>query len=435
MRFLDLAVTLALPLLLVTETTVAADEGFGDFGDTGSFEVESDKPGDEPKAWRLQAAYNLGYGLAAPRDINVHRGELRLQWERLLNQKYFVELDGKLIGRLQGDQALAAGESFAGDTKLRSLYVQTSNPRWGIKAGYQVASFGKLDMMPVVDVMSPWDYSEFAFTAPEDARVSQAMLRLSHHRQQDKFELLWNPKPSANHYPGGDPSTLLETYLGTSNFDLQITEPWENNQGELALRWERNGEKRDVSLTVASVLQDDPLVEPIDLLLPTPLYGIRYPRYQLLGAGFTRSSGNFLWKLDAAYLHELSFFDTAYREANGVHVAGGFDYVSPNQVSVSVEAGHRHLLLPGGSTLPADSTQLGFRVSRNFRNDTLSAIYFASYQLQDRYLAQSGALRYAISDNISAELVATVFNVGNTGSMYAFTDGWDQLAFRLTVAQ
>ncbi len=420
---------------LATPCAYAEESPFGDFGTTSEFEVETGStPEADKKSWRISTAYNLGMALEPPQQVNTHRGEVRLQWEKLLEKKYFVEFDGKVLARFSGDQNLAASESYNTDTKIRSLYVQTSGDLWGAKAGYQTVTLGKLDMFPAVDVLSPWDYSEFAFTAPEDARVSQPWLRLSRHQDKDTFEFLWAPVPLANQYPGSSASSLLALILGTTNFDLNAAEPYANNEGEAAIRWERIGEKRDLSFTLASVLQNDPLIEPLDLALPTPLYGLSYPRYGVAGVGTNLTSGNFLWKLEAAYQHGLSLFDTQLRQVNGLQVAGGFDYVSTNQTSVSVEAGHQHLFLPAGSTAAADSSQIGMRISRNFRNETLGVVYYAGYQLQDRYLTQSASLRYAYSDSVSAELVATVFDVGNSASQYAFTDGWDQLAFRLTIS-
>lgn len=421
--------------LLLANIAAAEEPGFGDVETPGDFEVATGEQTRDKKHWRLTAAYNLGTSLESPQSINAHRGELRVQWEKLLKQKYFVELDAKLIARFDSDQALPPGETVNGDARLRSLYVQTSNARWSSKLGYQVVTLGKMDMVPVVDVLSPWDYSEFAFTAPEDARVSQPAWRVSRHQNRGTMEFIWTPVPAANRYPGSGAPGLLESYLGTSNFDLVIDEPYEGGEGEAAFRWARSSERHDISFTLASVLQDNPMIEPVDLLAPTPLYRVSYPRYQLAGLGINIPRGDFLWKLEAAYLNQVSFFDTEQRKLDGVQFAGGFEYLGPSQLSIGIELGHLQFRPPAGSSIPAESSQVGMRISKNFLNDTLGAVLYLGYQWQDRYLTQSGSLKYSINDQVSLEMVATVFSVGNSSSMYAFTDNWDQLAFRLTYSR
>lgn len=431
--------TLGLGLLLSAFVfpAVAEEPGFDDFDDSAGFDIPTtdNKPG-QISPWRFTASYNVGLGLEAPQTINSHRVDLRLQWEKLFNNKYYLVLDGKVLGRLSGDQQLSAGETVAIEGRLRSLYVQTSSEAWGVKAGYQLVTLGKMDMIPVVDVLSPWDYSEFAFTSPEDARVSQPWINVTHHSGNSTLGFLVNPAPSVNRYPGGTATSLLALQLGNNNFTLDVQPPRTWSDVELGMIWSRSQGKRDSSVMLASVMQDDPLIE---LISPGPTPGFRatYPRYSILGLSTNVTYGNFLWKMESAYKYGLHFFDSSTLsvvKANGLVLAGGFDYTAGGRYIVSVEVGQQHVFLPGASTLPADNTQIAARFSRNFRNETVSTVYYISYQLQDRYLTQSASLNYSISDEISINLVGTVFQIGNQNSIYAFTDSWDQLALRINIS-
>lgn len=435
--------TLELGLLLSAFVfpAVAEEPGFDDFDNSAGFEIPTtDKKPEQISPWRFTTSYNVGMGLEAPQAINSHRVDLRLQWEKLLSNKYYLTLDGKVLGRLSGDQQLNAGETVTIEGRLRSLYVQTSSEAWSLKAGYQLVTLGKMDMIPVVDVLSPWDYSGFAFTAPEDARVSQPWINFTHHYENSTLGFLINSAPSVNRYPGGTATSLLALQLGNNNFTLDVQPPRTWNDVELGVIWSRSQGKRDSSVMLASVLQDGPLIELINPSPPAPIPGFRatYPRYSIFGLSTNVTYGNFLWKAEMAYKHGLQFFDMGMMSlltANSLSVAGGFDYTAGGRYIVSVEAGQQHIFLPGASTLPTDNTQIAARFSKNFHNETVSTVYYISYQLQDRNITQSAALKYAITDDISIELVGTVFQIGDKNSIYAFTDSWDQLALKLSISQ
>ena len=79
----------------------------------------------------------------------------------------FISIDSKLIVRAWKDQQLKNDEDFAFTLRPKELSLQTTFSRFSIKAGYQTIVWGEMDSVTLTDVMTPWDYSEFAFTTPE----------------------------------------------------------------------------------------------------------------------------------------------------------------------------------------------------------------------------------------------------------------------------
>ena len=385
---------------------------------------------------RLSFAYQLGSQFDDLSEIVSNRLDTRARWESLFGEHYYASLDAKLILRSWKDQQLEAGKDVSIEARAREAALQASYGAFSIKAGYQVSIWGEMDSARITDVLSPWDYSEFAFTSPEDARVGQPSILLDGFFANSKLGIVFTPLPLVNRYPSGDASGLLSYILGTDQFVIKEYAPEFGSDYELGIRFKHTLGSGDIAFYGARVISDDPLFElDPDAAGPDPVFDIRYPEYELLGFTANYAQGNFLWKTELAFKNNLYFPSQTSIIRDTMEVAAGLDYSANGAYSLTLELQNQRILPGEGALvgLKTDNSQAMLRWSKNFFHETLSAVYFASYQIQYGDTTHSTALQYAVSDFWRVDLNFTVFDVKNQDSPQKFIDDWDQVSIRATL--
>ena len=389
----------------------------------------------QDKDFRLSFAQQVGLNLNDFNEIVSNRFDTRLRWEKLLKEQWYFSFDGKVILRLKGDDQIQSDDDIAADVRLRDFNFQSQFEQLSVKAGFQTIIWGEMDSVAINDIMTPWDYSEFAFTTPEDARLGQAAIVASYFQKESSLTLVYTPYPLANSFPGGEASALLEQVLGTSNYRVEEDFPRPGKDYELGVRFKHTVGSSDIALYAAQVLSDFPQ---FDMTSPqtatTPEFDISYPQYELAGFSINYSSGSFLWKYETALKNNVYFPGSSVNFRDTFENAIGFDYSSNTQYNATIEVYNQTILNDEGDLdgYKKNNTQIVGRWSKNFFHETLSAIYYVSYQFQFEDVTQSLALQYAVNDFWRIDLNATVFNINNTDSPNSFIDDWDQISVRVT---
>jgi len=376
-------------------------------------------------------AYQSGLSLYELGELISHRLDIRLRAEYLTQQAYFFRVDGKLINRLPGDGQLSSNEDIDWDGRLRELFVQKGNDKGTLTFGFQNFAWGEMDAVQISDVIAPRDYSEFAFTAPEDARLGQLLLNYQFYNDLGQWQLLYSPWPQTNRYPGGSASSLLE-FVTSEPIDLNNRQPRILKDYELAMRWKTTRTGHDMSIMLASLLANDPLFEEIGTSNGTTRYQSNYSRFNMLAATINMSDANFLWKAELAFKQDLGLAGLSPEYYDVLEAAIGFDYDANGAWSATVEMFNQHIFLDADDLagLEQNNSQMLFRWSKQWLNQTLSSIYYLSYQLQNKDNVHSLSLSYALSDNWLVDLNATLFQSSESNSPGQLTENWDQLTLR-----
>ncbi|MDH5218728.1 MAG: hypothetical protein OEX19_13585 [Gammaproteobacteria bacterium] len=396
------------------------------------------------KDLRIGLAYQLGNQLGNQLsnqlndfpEIVSNRLDSRLRWEHLFFQNYFISVDGKIILRAWKDQQLDSDKEISAELRMRELSLQSGFGPFSIKAGYQTIIWGEMDSAKINDVMTPWDYSEFAFTAPEDARVGQPSILADWFSGKTRIGAVVTPIPMTNRYPGGEASGLLAFLLGSEQYSVNEKLPEFGSDYEMGLRIKHNLGPSDLSLYLAQVISDDPLfsLNPASSETST-IFDIRYPRHEIIGFSGNYASGNFLWKTEAAFKNNLHLPAQTTIIRDTLEGAIGVDYIANGAYNLTLELQNQYIM-PGEGTLTGMNThnsQAMLRWSKNFFHDTLSTIYFVSYQIQYGDMTHSAAMQYAINDYWRVDLNATVFVVKNQDSPSKFVDDWDNISIRINL--
>jgi len=388
---------------------------------------------------RFTFSYQAGLDLNKLTRVTSHRFDSRLRGEYLWQDSLFFKWDGKAILRLPGDDQMDASnnasEDVGMDGRLRELFVQKSAKSWTSTWGFQTITWGEMDAVQIADQLSPWDYSEFAFTTPEDARLGQLLINSEWYSPFGQWQFIINPWPQTNRYPGGGASYLLEQSLGTSSFQVNQQQPDFFDDYELALRWTLNQQGYDISLMATSLLNNDPVFEMI-MVNPqgTSIFNAKFPRFEMIAATANYSAGNLLWKAETAFKQDIHVAGSQSVIRDVLDAALGFDYDANGAWDVTVELLNQHILSGPGDLagLRKNNTQWVARWRKQWLHQTLSSVYYVSYQLQHRDTVHSMALNYAITDAWLLDVNATLFESTEAQSPGQLTKNWDQLTFRLS---
>lgn len=396
-------------------------------------EIDMEQGAEESSPWNRTLAYQRAAG-KKPTSTHNHQLSLRVQWEKLQSEWLFLSMDAKLLLRLPEDINLASGDHVTLETRARELALQWSIDDLAFKFGIQERVWGELDSTSLLNVMVANDFSSFSFTTPEDSRLGQPMLGLTLFHAQGDWELVVNPLPLVNYYPGKIEGLMESTLqMDRTAFVLNDQAPKALAQTELALRWKRSLQDSDISIIAASVLANDPILHLNgtnsvgQLLIST-----EYPRYGIFGISGNYSEGNRLWQLELSYNHGLSLQTNTPMKSNAYAAALGMEY-NHDSYNLSFELIQQHLM-SGDSLqgLKRDSTLLTARYAKKYLHETLTLVYFASHQLQYGDQVHSAALTYSFSDDWRGEINATLFEAGDPTSPGMVTESWDQLGMQVS---
>ncbi|MDH5326779.1 MAG: hypothetical protein OEZ68_13760 [Gammaproteobacteria bacterium] len=423
----QLLYTLVLGLLV--PSLFAAEELDMNFDVTGTMETDALDGLENQKPWRLHISYLQNWHLPQ-RQTDLQHLDLKLQVETLLAEQLYAVVDATLVARIGDDSQIDASQALDWDSRVQALYLQGRLDQFSMKAGYQTAVWGKMDMLGVTDRLSPWDFSQFAYTAPQDARIAQGIITASHFINfGTEAEFVYNVAPQVNRYPGGGARYLLEQQLGYRNFSLDEAKPQTFSDYELALRLKLSRGSFDGTFTIARLLQNDPYFE----FVATDQFRALYPDYYLLAYSYNFAGDGVLWKLALAYSAKRSLFLNDKRtEMDSIQWGGGVDLNLGNDLILSAEATYAFLDLPGTAPVQRNDSRLATRVSKSFMHKDLETVYYFQYHVEDHAQTHSGSLSYHLNDEWSVDLVCTVFEVNDSQAPTQFMDDWDSVSIKTT---
>jgi len=393
-------------------------------------EIDLESNASEKSHWydmfRYSLAWQNGLDLNQLSEINSHRFDTRITADDLIFETLYYKVDGKLLWRLPKDNNISENKNVELDYRVAEFYLQKNINAFTITAGFQRIALGQMDAVQVSDVFTPWDFSEFAFTAPEDARLGQLILNTQWFSQYGTWQLLVNAWPTSNNYPGGDSDTLLKQLLNSDNVYVDDHQPEFLRDYETVLRWQHKIQKNDFALIYANLLTNQPSFVQQNT---NSNFHTRYDRYHMLAMSSNYSAGNFLWKLEIAWKNELEVDPSVQGKSTIIDGAIGFDYDANGAWAMSTELFNQHRM--DNFNVDKNNTLVVSRISKNWRHDTLTSVAFVSYSLQHKDVISSAALNYSMTDNWKSELNATIFHSTNKESPGYLSRNWDQITLRV----
>ena len=386
--------------------------------------------------------YQVGVNANDINSVNTHRLDLRVQHEKYWGNQWFSRIDVKGILRDLDSMDIPPtrdDRQLTFDAPIREAFIQKSYEQWTWTMGYQKVVWSEFDTVEINDVIAAKDFTEFAFTAPEDARLGQPMIKSQLYIDRPSFKGQWewlvNLAPEVNQYPGGEADGLLNLTLQGQNFSLDEDKPNAFEDLEFATRWYQSQDKMDFSVLWASLLQNTPtfrLAAPTPSLLPNAPppsldFSAQYDRFHLLGISANYSLGQLLWKSEIAYKKGIQLNNSSEDELDIIELGLGFDFDANGAYNGTIELLQQQLSANDNAALAySELTQMNGRWSRTFFHEDLEVTYFFSYQWQYRDQVHSAFIEYQWDDNLSLSFSGTFFKAGEEDSPGQVTDERDQ---------
>ncbi|VEN73130.1 conserved exported hypothetical protein [Candidatus Desulfarcum epimagneticum] len=372
---------------------------------SSSYHFSQSRPAAGQNDWRGVSAFKLKAFLEFDRDIFDSRFG---PWKAKVSGEGFY--DGIYAARGRDEYAGHALETRERGAEIREAYVQGSlSRRLDVKAGRQIAVWGKSDYIRVTDVLNPVNMREPGKTDLEDLRLPALMSRLDFYAGNWSFSGIALHERRLNQEPA----------FGSAFYPYAFAPPPEKTAShtltntEWALSAGGSFSGKDGAVYYADCYDKNPHL----VISSAGAFEKRHARVKMIGADFNAAKGSWLFKTEAAFFDGLRFSDRmaagsvltlSDRGRSRADILAGAEYSGFTDATVSLETVHRHLidydsrLAAGGEK--RNRLQTVLNVSRSFLNERLSASFFASVYGER---GQDGALfrargEYEITDSVSA---------------------------------
>jgi len=420
-------------IIFISSTSVADDDfEFEDeieFDATEIFEEKSEKKSALfDHSHRLSLSYQLGSTVDKSPEIRTNKFQVRYRWDKLLSNSLYAKVDAKIIGLGPEDTSVDSNKALDYDWRVNNMSLQWSHQSIATTVGFQSIVMGELDSLPLNDLMTPWDYSQPAFTNPEDARVGQITLDTQWFQKKNRsIRFIFIPIPEVNRYPGSD---LTQLTPQLSNMKINETLPYEQTAWEAAFTAKQSLDAIDINFLFAMLHTNDPVFTSIS----DNERNATYPSFETTGLSINYNHENFLWKLEGNFQNNLPLSGTGNEISDKISVGGGFDYDANGLYQLTFESSYTELLNPPTFQLGQSSstTQSALRFSKDLMNELINVVYFLSFNWKYNDQIHSAYANYKMTDNWQVSLNASVFHIPDKKSPMNFADSWDQVSLTIT---
>lgn len=371
---------------------------------------------NEEQNWKKSIAYS--FGVDTDNTTVINRLSLRLQWDGLINDKYWV-IDTKARVYDDHDMQHESEQLLDYDLNLSSLFFQHSKENYSIKTGYQTTVFGFMELVNVSNIFTPQDFSEAFFTSPEDARLGQAIINSSWYLKDKQLDIFINLAPVENRYPRSNLRQLVSDFLLTTDFSLNDELPDAFESPEIIFRWQAQSQQHEYQFYLGSLLQNDPNLLPVSFTQPF-VFELEYPRYEFVSAAYSYTKSNHQFKLEASYKNNIKPIDAGNTVLDESTLALGWEYDANGDYSLLVESAKTQRDIDNSSAgfitlslveTELDQTALIWR--KNFLNETLTATLYFAQSNPGHIEILSASLRYTPVDDWIVELITTEIESDN----------------------
>lgn len=380
-----------------------------DFDATSGFDASSEmepeevKKADPTSPWRNTLAYDSGWK-ASTGSLSVNRLSWRIQWEGLVGKDNYLVLDSKARLFAEDDQQNSLSSGSESELKLNALYLQKSLTSSSLRVGYQVISLGMMDMLGFNNVLTPLDYSEADFTAPEDARIGQAIIAWSYFAKQGQWDLYFNPAPDRNSYLAGTEENLC---AGSCTIQNGLPNAFEQTETVLRRSWVEGLHEHQWLL--ASLLQNDPTLVLVDPMASQQIFSATYPRYNMLAYGHSYTSGNHQLKQELALKQGIQPLDALGMKLDQAELILGWEYSANGAYTLAIEIEYqdRRFIEHVPASIEKSLNQTAVSLTKSYLHDSLKATIYSSYASLGEITTTAMSFNYSPRDNWHINLTIT----------------------------
>jgi len=379
------------------------------------------------KSNRLSVGYQLGSNVEKKLKIRAHQLNLRYRWDKLLTNSLFAKVDAKLIALGPNDASLSEGKNAELDWRVNNMSVQWSHQQIATTVGFQSIVLGELDTLPLNDLLTPWDYSQQAFTNPEDARVGQVAIDAQWFlKPNSSMRFIFVPAPDVNRYPAAG---LTQLFALADDISISETFPYDDKAWEAVIAAKRSFKSMDVNIIAGRLHTNDPVL----IFISDDRINADYPAFETAGLSINYNRENFLWKLEGNFQNSLPLSGETLDHSDKIAIGAGFDYDANGLYQLTFETSYSKLLDPPALSLGLSSStqQSALRISKNIMNELINLVYFVSYDWRYSDQIHSTYASYKITDRWQVSASLSLFHIPDDDSPMRIADGWDQ--FTLTV--
>ena len=348
--------------------------------------------------------------------------------------------------------------------KLKEAYLDYNGGFWSVRAGRQIAAWGKADGIQVADILCPQDESNLIASTYKESRLGIDALRISFMGDIFQSDLYWIPIFTPSTLPLAQKSALREIVFPKryGSFDLTTPQKWSDfdlperkiQNGEYAARLSLYFSKFDLSFYGFYGWDDIPLMTYTAPTATSAIVSGTYKRMGMIGADAAIPAGDFVFRLEAAFFPQRSLQTSAEwqvkRQIAGLDFEGskkcnqlsalvGFDWTPSGGWTITAQYIADAVFAKKTITREYDSTgkviksweedtldrkiyihRLSLTVEKSFFNESLTLSALAFLDLNDLSSATEISAEYSLSDSIKLGLVANLFfkGIDNKDGLY-----------------
>jgi hypothetical protein len=343
---------------------------------------------------RLKLSLDLARQVATPqRWVRAGvGGQLILDWQTeagyiygeattLYNNAYNIENDPQSII-----------DSNTLDTQLRELYWQKAFNNLSLSIGRKMVVWGKADLLPVADPITPVDRSAALFAKPEEIRLGQDLIELDYYLDNSQLNFVLIPQARFNRQVDSGHPYDIGSGLSTDND--------QDNNLEYGMRWNFNLNRAEAAFIAGKFSNRDPLFNGAEEdYIVAPVIALTY----------NRAIDPALIKMEFAYMPDQPGQEFNYIGAIPVpyiakrdryRIMAGMDYMTQNYGSWIAEGYVEYPLYDEGGSESGNQTGLmALMWSDSYLRDDLAlSAVFMTYKKFANRLLRFGA-SYQIDDN------------------------------------
>ena len=395
----------------------------------------------------------VGLGLPQTSDNagKILKGDIAI--ENILkayHKNLTVSAQAIVIGDAAASQSSNGISTFATDNgflalKLKEAYVDYNGGFWALRAGRQIAGWGKADGLQVADILCPQDESNALASTYKESRQGIDAIRLSYINDFMQADAYWIPIFTPSVLPFADANPLHKIVFPKEYGGFALTTP--KSQGDLdapsraiynseaAARLSFYFSKFDLSFYGFYGWEDLPLQTYTATSEDTAIVTGKYERLLMFAVDTAVPMGDFVLRAEAAYFPERRIQTSAdwqaARQSIGLpfsaskkrcqlRALAGLDWTPAGGWTITAQYMADIIIAGGSANLDRKRYEhlASLSVEKAFLNDLLTISALAFFDLNDFSSSVEIEAEYSVTDSFKAALIGNLYFEGREKGMY-----------------
>lgn len=383
---------------------------------------------------RITLKHEVSNQLHDSYPLITDRSSVQLEYSKYFLNDFFIKIDTKANQYWSDDHYAEASDGTTEfDTRTREAYLQYGKGQFSVKLGTQMPIWGESDGGAITDIMSPRNLSELFFVSLEESRVGQAMLGIDLFKVAGNWSFYYVPDAKLNEYPKPGTAYYIDPFQGQADIIAD-----DNDEEEYALRWRNSIGKWGVAVMAASAIDNNPAYRVLGTSDEgTFLVEQEKVRFDMLGATFNYSFGNYLLTGEFAQKQDLAFNNSAmeivYRDRTEGSVRAEYSLGKQGAHSIALEFVERVLNDWDESIQGREKNEESviFSWNNNFFNQNLNVSLISVFNEPYSSMQHSLFTSYNWSHRVTLNLDVFYMDVSDERSEYFPMRRKDNVIFKI----